>query len=301
MARVPNYALYGTEARSTWLDAVHFERIHERSGAHGYEIEAHLHDALVQVFMVRSGRGEAIFDERRWALRAPCLIVVPAGTVHSFRFSPDIDGPVVTAAQRALESVAAVAAPELLACIRQPLVMPVADSLRHADALGPLFDAIEHESRVHSTGQGAAGLLLLATLFVQIARIRHSLGPAGTGPRPARSRKALQIERFRALVDARFRERLPMDAYAGALGLTVGQLTRLCREVLGQSSLDVVNARVAHEAQRELVYSSLGVKQIAALLGFDDEAYFSRFFRKQTGQAPSAFRETARRRLVAPT
>ena len=43
------------------------------------------------------------------------------------------------------------------------------------------------------------------------------------------------------------------------------------------STLDVINARVVHEAQRELVYSSLSIKQVAAELGFDDEAYFGRF------------------------
>src|SRR4029079_10840543 len=85
--------------------------------------------------------------------------------------------------------------------------------------------------------------------------------------RATRSRKAQQIERFRAQVDARFRERRPVEAYAADLGVTAGQLTRLCREVLGTSSLHVINARVLHEAQRELVYSSLGIKQIAAELG----------------------------------
>ena len=64
------------------------------------------------------------------------------------------------------------------------------------------------------------------------------------------------------------------------------------------STLDAINARVVHEAQRELVYSSLSVKQIAAELGFDDEAYFGRFFRKQTGFRPTDFRAQAREQLA---
>jgi AraC family transcriptional regulator, transcriptional activator of pobA len=82
------------------------------------------------------------------------------------------------------------------------------------------------------------------------------------------------------------------------VGLSAGQLSRLCREALGLSSLDVVNARVVHEAERELVYSTLGIKQIAAVLGFEDDAYFGRFFRKQTGRTPSEFRQAARLRLA---
>jgi AraC-like DNA-binding protein len=52
------------------------------------------------------------------------------------------------------------------------------------------------------------------------------------------------------------------------MGLTAGQLSRICREVLGMSALDVINARLVHEAQRELVYSVGSVKQLAAELGF---------------------------------
>jgi AraC family transcriptional activator of pobA len=55
----------------------------------------------------------------------------------------------------------------------------------------------------------------------------------------------------------------------------------------------VVNARILHEAQRELVYSTDGIKQIANLVGFVDEAYFTRFFRKHTGLTPSEFRGRA--------
>ena len=52
------------------------------------------------------------------------------------------------------------------------------------------------------------------------------------------------------------------------------------------------------EAERELVYSTLAVKQIAGLLGFADEAYFGRFFRKHTGATPTDFRAAARARLA---
>lgn len=111
------------------------------------------------------------------------------------------------------------------------------------------------------------------------------------------SRKAQQIEKFRALVDEHFRERRPIEDYANEMGLTAGHLTRLCRDVLNVSSQDVVNARILHEAQRELVYSSDGIKQIAHWVGFVDEAYFTRFFRKHMGLTPSEFREQALRAM----
>ena len=108
----------------------------------------------------------------------------------------------------------------------------------------------------------------------------------------SRSRLA-QIEKFRALVDRHFKELMSIDAYAGKLGVSPGQLSRVCREVLGMSALDVINARLIHEAERDLTFTSLPIKQLAGFLGFDDEAYFSRFFRKHTGASPKEFRARA--------
>ena len=293
---VRNFALYGVdEVQPAWADLVHFERIPERSSLFDWEIDLHFHDALIQVLYVIGGGGDAFIDEARWTLRPPCVIVVPARSVHGFSFHNDVDGPVVTAAQKPLESLASTAAPELLHHIRKPVVLPVDPSSRHAQALLPLFEAIEREAQMHTAGRVAAGMSLLVALFVQIARIGDMALPAAES---SRSRKAAQIERFRALLDARIKQREPVQRYADELNITLGQLTRLCREVLGMSTQDAVNARVVHEAQRELVYSSLSIKQVAAELGFVDEAYFGRFFKKQTGHRPTEFRDMARRKLL---
>lgn len=292
---VPNFALYGTQAQPAWMDLVHFERIPDRSSLFDWEIEPHFHDALIQVLYPTRGGGETFIDDKKWVLRPPCLIVAPARSVHGFHFSPDIDGPVITAAQRPLESLASIAAPELLPHIRTPTVLNVDPAGRHAEALMPLFEAIEREAFTHAQGQVAAGMSLVVALFVQIARISQSAQSTDT---QTRSRKAGQIERFRALLDERCRQRVPVESYAQRMGVTAGQLTRLCREVLGMSALDAINARVMHEAQRELVYSSLSIKQVAAEIGFEDEAYFGRFFKKHTGLRPTEFRDMARRRLA---
>jgi len=297
--KIPSYALYGDKVDPAWLEMVHLEWIRERSSLFNYEIAPHLHDGQVQLLYVTQGGGEVFIDGAKWPLAPRTLVVIPTRHVHGFHFTPDIDGPVVTAAQRPLESLAAVAAPDVLAHLRRPLVLAVPPSVRHAEALMPLFEAIAREVRTHSSGEAAAGCALLLALLVQIVRIARALNAdADPGAAAARSRKAVQVECFRARVDERFRERLSVKAYAAELGLSAGQLSRLCRDTLGRSALSVINARVVDEAERELVYSTLAVKQIAALLGFADEAYFGRFFKHQTGRTPTGFRMAAHRRLA---
>jgi AraC family transcriptional activator of pobA len=293
---IPNFALYGHTAQPSWLDMVHVERIPVRSSLFDFEIEPHVHAALVQVLFVTAGGGEVSIDDTKWAMPPPCVVMIPANAVHAFRFSSEVDGHVVTTAQRPLEAVAQVVAPELLATLRRPAVLRVSPASRCAEALPALFEALERETRLHEPGQMAMGLSLMVALLVQIARVAAQPAAAG-GEANLRSRKARQVERFRALVDESYRERRPLESYAGALGVTPGQLSRVCRDVLGMSALDVLNARLVHEAQRELAYSVLSIKQIAALLGFEDEAYFGRFFKKHTGHRPTEFRGMARRKL----
>ena len=131
-------------------------------------------------------------------------------------------------------------------------------------------------------------------------RIARLAGPADSDPvgNAAGRRKQRQIQQFKALLDRDFRQHRPVQAYADALGLTAGQLSRICREVLGMSSLDVINARLLHEAQRDLVYTSSSIKQLAGELGFEDDAYFSRFFKRHTGLSPREFRAQALAQLA---
>lgn len=294
---VPNFALYGVEAGEAWVDMVHCERIPDRAGRFGFEIEPHSHDALIQALHVARGGGETFIDGRDWSFEAPCLIVVPARSVHGFRFRADVDGQVITAAQSALESVAMAAEPELLPFLRTPAVLAVDPASRRGAALAPLFEAIGLEAARHGRWQFAAGIALTLALFVQIARLSETERLASG---PARAVLAARIERFRTLLDERCRTRQPVASYAQAMGVTTGQLTRTCRAAFGVSAIEAIDLRSIHEAKRLLGYSTLSVKQIARALGFEDEAYFSRFFRKRTGLRPTDYRARAQTRL-APT
>lgn len=295
-ARIPNYALYGDQDAPAWSNSFNFEWIPQRSAPYQWEIQVHRHDAFVQLLCLTAGSGEVRLNGARIPAQAPCLIVVPAGAAHGFRFAPDVDGPVVTATQKVLESLAGLLMPELLTTIRTPRVieLPADDTL---EALMPLFGAIERESRTDRSGQTAAGMALLTALLVQVARLAgpsaRDAGGATTG-----ARKQRQIGQFKALLDRHFREHRPVQSYADTMGLTAGQLSRICREVLGMSALDVINARLVHEAQRELVYTVGSVKQLAAELGFEDDAYFSRFFKRHTGLSPRDFRAQALAQLA---
>ncbi|MCW5654646.1 helix-turn-helix domain-containing protein [Hydrogenophaga sp.] len=299
MARsIPNYDLYGDQAGLAWSNSFNFEWIPQRSRLYNWQIQVHRHDAFLQLLYLTEGEGQVTINSARIRAQAPCLILLPAGTAHGFSFTPKVNGPVVTITQKVLESLATLLMPELQSVIRTPRVVALPTDSRHVASLMPIFLELERESRLHASGQTAAGMSLMTALLVLIARIVGTPEKADTRIElPFSSRKTRQIEQFKTLLDQHFREHWSVQAYASIMGLTAGQLSRICREVLGMSSLDLINARLIHEAQRELVYTVGSVKMVAHELGFEDDAYFSRFFKRQTGMSPRDFRAQALRQF----
>ena len=287
---IPSYVLYGDSSQLEDSGSFNFEWIPQRSTLYNWLIHPHRHDAFIQVLYLTEGHVDVQIDHVQQTLHAPCVMLIPAGHVHGFRFSQDTNGPVVTAMQKALESVAAVMMPTLLDTIRTPRLLSLPSEMRYLDQLMPLFLALEQESHTPAEGQVAAGTSLLLALMVQIHRICKLSDTTETQTHYSISRKARQIEKFRSLIDKNFRTEHSLQVYANQVGVTVGQLSRLCREVLGKSSLQVMNDRLIQEAPRELVYTALPIKQLASELGFEDDAYFSRFFRKHMGLTPKAYR-----------
>ena len=69
--------------------------------------------------------------------------------------------------------------------------------------------------------------------------------------------------------------------------------------LLGRSAARVIQDRLMIEARRDLVYTSMSISRISFRLGFADPAYFSRYFLRETGKTPRAFRLAERTRFAA--
>ncbi|MCL2893999.1 helix-turn-helix domain-containing protein [Brenneria tiliae] len=293
---IPTYALYGEKSELSWENFFNVEEISYRSKTYNWKVSPHLHESLIQVLFIQQGEVDVLLNYARLMAVAPCLILVPAQTVHSFHYTPDTEGLTITASQKPLESMAGLLAPSLITLIHKPCVIPLAHSTRDRREVRGFYQLMKRELRMPRMNQTAMCMSLFASLFVHIARI--SKFSQQQEELATCSRKAAQINKFLLSVDRQFRKRLSVNDYAGQMGISPGHLSRLCRATLGMSSLDVINMRVIQEAQRELVYTAQTIKQLAASLGFNDEAYFTRFFHKHTGVSPKQFRELAVRQIA---
>ncbi|WP_299105552.1 helix-turn-helix domain-containing protein [uncultured Tenacibaculum sp.] len=96
---------------------------------------------------------------------------------------------------------------------------------------------------------------------------------------------------FSVLVEQNFKKLHSVTDYANRLGVSPKSLTKHFQKIGAQTPSDFIKNRIVTEAKRQLLYSSEAVKHIAFDLGFNDPAYFSRFFTKTTGKSPKQFQK----------
>ena len=99
----------------------------------------------------------------------------------------------------------------------------------------------------------------------------------------------------RPLVDQHFREKKQVQDYADMLCRSPKTLSNLFSACGLPSPLRIIHERIDAEARRLLLYTRKSAKEISAILGFEDLAAFSRFFKKVTGESVSEYRKQAHR------
>ena len=96
---------------------------------------------------------------------------------------------------------------------------------------------------------------------------------------------------LKQLIDDQYsRLHAPSDD-AKLLHMTPKTLGRVVREQLGKSLTDLIRERILTHAKWQLLHTLKPVKEVAREVGFSDELYFSRMFKKATGYSPTFFRE----------
>ena len=103
------------------------------------------------------------------------------------------------------------------------------------------------------------------------------------------------VSNFKKLVEKHFRTYSLPKEYARLLYITPNHLNAISQDVLGKSAGDVIRDRIVLEAKRLLTNAKMDVSEIAYDLNFQDNSYFTRFFKKYVGTTPDQFRKTIHR------
>ena len=105
--------------------------------------------------------------------------------------------------------------------------------------------------------------------------------------------------RIQQLIDENFLSERGAAFYASVLALSPSAFTKKTRQFFGKTPTQLIQDRVVLEAKKLLHLTYKPIKEVAAVLNFDDEFYFSRYFKKNVGLSPAHYRDQVGISVVA--
>lgn len=219
------------------------------------------------VFLATRGRGAHVVDFVRHPLRRGQLLTVAAGRVQEFAPASSFDALMLVVRPDAVRW-----RPELDGRV----ITPTPQRLRLVTAL---FEQLGAE--LGADGGGSAELA---------ARLVEAIGLACATTTSAENERGDLVARFRRELEKHHRRSHEVAAYAAILRCTTRTLTRHAVASTGRTAKQIIDERVALEARRSLAHEDITVAALARSLGFASATQFVKFFRRVTGQTPTAFR-----------
>ncbi|MFN5415554.1 MAG: helix-turn-helix domain-containing protein [Flavobacteriia bacterium] len=104
-----------------------------------------------------------------------------------------------------------------------------------------------------------------------------------------------QLLNFEKLIDLHYKAEKSPSKYAERMHITAKHLNRIAQETLQKTSGEMISERVILEAKRLIANNSMSLSDIALELGYEEYSYFSRFFKKNTGETLINFRKRYQR------
>lgn len=243
--------------------------------------------ASYRAFFVSRGKAILFIDgQEELGLAAPALLWLPRRVAGRFVLAAGGEGAMLLAAENVVHRTVgdSPAAVQLHDMIERIVVAQGENLAGPAADIGRAFAVMTEEGQHLLPGGTAIVSAYLSVLLLRLWRASGASLPttSGTG--------AMTLQRFRQIVELRYREQPAITDIARTMGITYDHLHRVCIAGVGKSPLELIHERLIAEAKLRLGQSQQSVEQIGFGLGFRDPGYFSRFFKSRVGEPPGAYR-----------
>jgi AraC-like DNA-binding protein len=252
---------------------------------HHFVNKPHKHDFYV-LFLFTKGKGTHEIDFSTHDIKPGSVFFLSPGQSHNWQLSDDIDGYVFFHSQQLYD---------LHFSSKTIRDYPFFDSIYSTPVLHLKpkdlqritidFEVILQEYRQNAWFKNEKMCNLIDCTYIDLARLYL----------PSQQTKKLnqhylnKLREFENLIDTHYKTFKYPKEYAEKMNMSEKHLNRICKTTVSKTTGDVIIDRVLIEAKRLLVNSKYPVARVAEELGYSDHAYFSRLFKKRSGETPLAF------------
>lgn len=288
---IPNIIL-GQDYDQRYIDApIHYDVLGNLADFFGRDMPVHRHAQYLQIHYIDRGDISFHIDDKIYHVKGPSCFLTPPSIPHSFLTKPDAQGHVLTVHQSLVWQL-----------LKDGLQQEAETDLSEGICLdSSKFDSEQHAQwtlisqtcrniKLEWNRDRPAKTLMLENLvrllIIQIARLASKRAESTS----VNNDDLRLFRRFTDLVEEHFREHWLLPEYTHRLGISESRLNQICQHISNRSPKKLIHDRVIQESKRLLIFSNLSSNEICYQLGYSDPAYFSRFFKKETGMTPLRYR-----------
>ena len=254
--------------------------------------EMHCHN-FYSIFWFNSGEGTHIVDFDEYEIEQGTVFFLSPKPIHTYRNLSNVDGIAMCFPEDFLLKIDN----ELQGRIKTKMFYP-ANGFAHCkiseaakEKMMPIVKLMQEASTLQyedKSLQASYFASLLSLLLIDMIR----LGEWGESSFSNVSSDSFQVyAKFVQMVEDNYIESHAVKDYIEKLGVSQTTLNQYTQQYAKTTPLKIINNRIILEAKRLLRYSTTRIKQIAFYLGFKDDSYFAKLFKRNVGMSPVEFRE----------
>lgn len=245
-----------------------------------------------EIIFVKSGTGKHSIDDKVFELKSNTFYLIGKGQVHDFIEGQNLEGYILRFVDNFLPPTGLNTQNSLNSTLLGSIIMtnelhvPSPECTYYEFILKNLFYEYKMNNLTYAKSE-IIQYLLLALLSKLERRVRQISKELITNHSDKQTKN---YHSFLLLIEENFKKEHQISFYSKKLGIDTRKLTSITKFFLHKTPKQILNERLMVEAKRMLLYTSNSSKEISYHLGYEDPAYFSRFFKISTGFSPQKYK-----------
>lgn len=160
-----------------------------------------------------------------------------------------------------------------------------------AASLKMLIEQIKEEMKNTALAQYEILISYLKIFLITCSRLKTEQQPEAI-ELVSDFKEPFVLQNLKDAIEKDFKRKHSASEYADTLNISAKALAKITKNYFNKTITELISERIIIEAKRELYLTKKTVKEIAYELGYEDEHYFSRFFKTNAEISPQVYRET---------